>query len=640
MHPFHVLLRRIFWPCLLLPVSVWTFHLAAVMLSNAGGGSDGEAGSRRPLKDAEGGGQRSAEPHERSVPQPGRRAKENAAADRKSASLRELIARYRPAAQKTTVSTDRNKPPSGSPPAALPLPQGGPAAGVQTDSLHHRLLDEAYTLALQSEEPWKNLIAVAREYHRRGDKPAALAVLLTAEKLAVNPDNPDHSSAPVHEVAKAMMSMGQTGAAVRALQNIATAWQRERAMGEVSAWAARAGDMNTAKTLASQILGPPARDVALVAIAESEAVLQGASAAMQTVGLITDKHKRDDAYRRIAMKRADRMDFPGAEQSVALIHDRVLKDRTNASLARIRAGMGDLDGGLRMLRYIGNPVIEDTALRELCLELASLGRFSDGSLVATRIRDDKEKSRAIEGISLAQAKAGRLSAALVSLSSIPLDDMRDRGLRNVSAAAAQRGNPARARNVALRIGSGHERDKAYRAIAQAAAADGNHHVAYNTLQSIAGTDEKALAMVSMARYRLRQGDSRQARALLEDARRAVPGVASSSARDRIRADMALAYAEGDDPWHSLALADEISDQRSRDAALGNLARTLAVNDDIDAAQRSVQSIATENIRAAAEENVARAAARKTEPRQALRKSRELDPGRQRIVFLLEVSRKS
>ena len=336
------------------------------------------------------------------------------------------------------------------------------------DSLRGRILDEAYSIALKSPVPWKNLIEVAREHYRKGDKIAAREILLIAEKLAVDPDDPKASSTSVREIVKAMLAIKLTEDAMQALQNISTIRERERAMAEVSAWSARIGDVETAKNLVSQIMDVAGRDVALVAIAESEASYEGISQAIQTVALISNKRKKDDAYRRIAMKRAALNDFSGAEQSVTQIRDIRIKDITNASLARSRARSGDVDGGLQMLRNIGNTSIEDATLRDLSTELAQLGRFSDSLLVASRIRDEKEKSYALESMSFEQAKTGDLSAAIVSVSSIPVDALRDRGLRVVSAATANNGNSALARNVAVRIGSDRERDKAYRAIAQAA----------------------------------------------------------------------------------------------------------------------------------------------------------------------------
>ena len=167
----------------------------------------------------------------------------------------------------------------------------------------------------------------------------------------------------------------------------------------------------------------------------------------------------------------------------------------------------------------------------------------------------------------------------------------------------------------------------------------SHHVAFNTLQSISLPEEKALAMVSMARYRQKQGDNRQALALLENAARASSVVASWRIRDQIQSNMALAYAERLESEHSIWLAESITDLRQRDKTFSSLARALAARNDIPAAQKSALSISTEKVRIQAEDQVARMMAQKTDPRKAVKTSRILSPGRQRVVFLLAVSRR-
>ena len=513
------------------------------------------------------------------------------------------------------------------------------ADSTKSAALHKRLMAEAFGLALKSDYPSKHLLPVAAEYYRRGEIMSAREVLIIAEKLAIDPDDPKRSSVAVREVVKAMLSMKQRDDALEALQNIWIVRERENAMAEVAAWSARHGDVEAARNILSNILGASSRDVALLAIADSEASYEGMAKAMFTAGLISNSRKKDDAYRRIAMKRAHLRDFLGAEQSVAQIRNKNIQDLTNAALARSRAQAGDLHGGLQLLKYVGNTSLEDTTLRELSTELAQAGRFSDSSLVALRIRDEKEKSYAIESMSVEQVKVGDLNTAIASVSSISVDNLRDRAWRMLSATAAQNGDSARARNVAVRIASDRERARAYRAIAQVAAKEGDHHDAYNTMQNISLVDEKALALVSMARYRLRQGDDRQAFSLLEDASRSVPVIAGKSSRDRVHAHMALVYAETKDSVHSLTLARKIVDPRRRDSTLGSLARTLAFHDDISTAQRSIRSISTAQVRLEAENHVARITAQRTQPQQALRKSRMLNSSRQRILFLLEVSRK-
>lgn len=511
-------------------------------------------------------------------------------------------------------------------------------AGDERGVLRNMIIDKAVALALKSKEPWKNLIVVSMEQYRRGEKEEARSILLMAEKMAVDPDDVLASSAAVGEVVKAMLVQRQTDDAMEALQNVQNTRERERALAEVAAWSARFGKVDMARNLIVQITNHTDRDAALVAIAESEASYEGLSTAMQTVTGIVNERRKDDAYRRIALKRGDFNDFTGANQAVLMIRDDRLRDSAQASLAHQRACSGDVDGGLLSLQNVTNPALEDSSLRKLTEEMARLGRFSTSAYVATRIRDDRERSYALERLSIEQARAGDLSGSLARTDSIPMDSVRERTLRSVSRVTADKGSPEQARNVAIRISSGRERDRAYRGIAQAAAADGDHVTAYNTLQEIDHPDEKALALVSMARTRQRQGDERQALSMLEDASRTASTLKSTQMADRIQSNMAVAYAERSESVRSLVLADGIRDLRSRDRTYQSLTSTLAGRD-IQAAQRSALSIFSEQVRISAEDIVARTLARKVQPKDAISRARTLNPGRQQIVFLLEVSRK-
>lgn len=525
--------------------------------------------------------------------------------------------------------------------------KGGPLGWRSTTSAKARasvalrasIIDAAYDLALKSETPWKNLIAVAMEQYRRGEKRDAREVLQMAKKMAADPDDQLASSIAVREVIKAMLSQRQAADAMEALHDIQNPRQRERALGEVAAWSARLGKVDMARTLIVQIINGSDRDVALIAIAESEASYEGASVAMQTASTIINGRRKDDAYRRVALKRGTLKDFSGAEQSVQMMKNENLKDLTLAALARLRAQSGDVAGGLQMVQNVRDQSIVDSSLREMVTELAALGQFSESAYITTRIHDDRERSYALEQLSVEQARTGDLSGSLVRTDSIPIDAIRERTLGYVSRVTADGGSPARARNVAIRINSIRARDRAYRSIAQAAAADGDHAAAYNTLQEINRSDEKAMALVSMARARQRQGDSRQALLMLEDAGREIQSLQSVGAVGRIQAGMAVAYAERQESGHSLLIADSIRNLRQRDATYGSLARTFA-RYDIQAAQQSVLSISSDRIRLRAEDTVARTLAQKITPQNAVYEARSLYSERQQIVFLLEVSRKT
>ena len=238
------------------------------------------------------------------------------------------------------------------------------------------------------------------------------------------------------------------------------------------------------------------------------------------------------------------------------------------------------------------------------------------------------------------AKSGDVSSSLLRTDAIPLDRIRERALRSVSTATADRGAVGRARNVAFRILSDKERDKAYRNIVEAAASKGNHTAAFNTLQEIEDPKDKALAFVSLARSHQKNGRERKALALLENAQKQVGQLDSVADQDVVNAGMSLAYAEASESGTSLNIVEKIENVRRRDVAYQKLAKAMAARRDVESAQRSLLSISSDSLRRAAEDSVAKTLARKVSPKKAVKSSRGLHSGRQRIIFLLEVSKRT
>ena len=506
--------------------------------------------------------------------------------------------------------------------------------------LREQIMDEAYRVAMHSEKPWQNLSAISSEYYRRGDRPTAHEVMRVAAKLAVDPDDMLGSSEAVRHVVQKMLGQRQNKDAMTALKNILHTDEREKAMAEVAVWAAREGRLSTAKGITAQISKASVRDTAFVAIAESQASYEGGEAAFNTAENVGNKKKKNDTYRRIALKRARLQDFQEAALAIAYIDDNKSRDSALSQVARERARSGDLKEGLRTLQGMTDPSLEDATLRAFSDELAKSGWFSSSAYVTTRIYNDRDKSHALERLSLELAKAGDVSASLIRSDTIPLLSVRERTLRNVSTVTADQGSPERARNVALRILSDDERDKAYSNIVKAAANNGNHTAAFNTLQDIDDPKDKALAMVSLARAHQQDGRGRKALALLESANREARYLESITEQDIVRADMALAYAEGAEPLRSLSIVDKMESVSRRDKAYKKLAKEMALQRDIESAQRSLLSISSDSIRRSAEDSVAKTLARSVSPKKAVSSSKWLHTGRQRIIFLLEISKRT
>lgn len=501
--------------------------------------------------------------------------------------------------------------------------------------LKEQIMNEAYKTALHSEKPWQNLILISSEYYRRSDLSSARATMFAASKLAIDPDDVLETSVAMKAVVKAMLVQKNYKDAMAALQNISDAGEREKAMAEIGAWAARGGQIDVAKNILAQVSKASSRDTVLVAMAESQASYEGVVVAFRTAERIGNLRKRDDAYRRIALKRAKLKDFVTAQQTIELISNDKLRDSAWRVVARQYAKNGSVKEGLQVLNKVSDPSAVDASLRVLSNDLAKSGWFRSSAYVTTRIIGDNEKSYALEGLSRELAKSGDLSLSLIHTDAIPVKRVRERTLRYVSTVTADQGAPGRARNMAFKIRSDSERDQAYRDISKASAQNGDHVSAFNTLQEIDYPKDKALAMVSLARSLYKDGRRGKAFSLLEGAGRESQELPEKNL-NQVRGDLAVAYAESAESEHSLQLAGEISDLKLRDRAYQKLARTLALKQDVESSQRSLLAISSDQLRLSAEDAVARTLAKSVVPQKAVKSSRSLLTGRQRVVFLVEI----
>ncbi len=507
--------------------------------------------------------------------------------------------------------------------------------------LRAAILKESYRVALKAEEPSFNLNNVAAEYFRLGDRRKAREVLKKSLSLAVYPDDARKTTQAVSSVVRAMLSLEQFSLAEDALANIPDSSARQRAMGVAVSWSALHGELEMARRVMSSITVGSNRDSALVDLSANEAKFEDLSRAIQTSFSIADQKKRNTAYRRIAEARASLGDYHGSEQSLHHINDDQIREAAHVRIAKIRAKNGDVEGSLGTIQALKNQDVADISLKDLSRQLAVSGKFSNSAIVSNHIRGDGQRSEALENLSVAQAKSGDLSGSLTRVHSIPSDMIRNRSMIALSRITARQTTTGQARNIATMIASGVQRDRAYKVIAEAATAAGNHADAYNTTQQISRIDEKALTLVSLARTREKQGDSRASFAMLEDADRMAQSVDSGNALDRILSSMSTAYAERGESNHALSLAATISAVNQRDKSYQKLAEVFAVSD-IDAAQFAVLSIRSANTKTKAEDNISRLRAKayvkKGEVNKPIAEVRQLASSRQKIVFLLEVSK--
>lgn len=511
----------------------------------------------------------------------------------------------------------------------------------ETAILRAALLKETYHLALRSQTPSVNLVSIAGEYHRLGDSVQTRDILQKSLDLAIYPNQQQKTSEAVTAVFRGMLSLNQFALAEDALQNIPNELARKRAKLIAASQTAIKGDVKRARRIIASMTDVSDQELALIVLSASEASYEGVSKALQTTYSILDKSRKNRAYQRIALVRGSLGDFSGANQAFQQINDAKVSESTSVSLAKLQARKGDLHGTLNTIHYLKNPEVADVALNDLSQQLAVSGRFSNSAFVSNHIIGDTQRSQALEKLSLEQAKSGDLSGSLIRTNSIPSEMIRNRSMIALSGLTANQATTGQARNIATMIESEIQRDRAYKVIAQAAAAVGNQSDAYNTLQQISRTDEKTLALISLARTRQKQGDGKGAFAMLENASSLSQHISSENTLDRILSDMALAYAERGESSRSLSLASTIISESKKNSTYQKLTGIFSSND-VDAAQFSILSITVDKTRKLAEESLSKALAKSCvqngNEKSAISQSRQLETDRQKIIFLLGVSK--
>ncbi|MGJ8677813.1 MAG: hypothetical protein ACSHX0_09870 [Akkermansiaceae bacterium] len=503
--------------------------------------------------------------------------------------------------------------------------------------LRNELMGEAIAISINSEDSWRNLISIAKEYHRAGDKQKAQEVLKKAERTAIAPENSEYTAVAILEVVKTMLLLQDISSAKEALKNIQDPLDYQLALVQSAVGAARYGEIDAARYFIRQITEAKNRDTALLALSTSEARYESSLTAMQTAMSISDQKKKDQALYSLTQERAKLRDYLGSSLAVQQIQDSNTVDRAYVALAQIRAQFGDLEGSMGAIQYLKDQVVVDMSLRNLSNELASQGMFSNSAYVSNHIYGESEKSQALEKLSIEQARKGDLAGSLIRTGTIPSEKIRERALMSLSNITAYKKNSGQARNIARTITSGVYRDRALKGIAQADATRDNHAGAFNTLQEISRHDEKALALISIARVQQKQGELIKASHLLEDAHQELNYVNLKGMKDKILGELAMAYVEGNEVSRSFSMLDSMQVQSQKDKMYQKLATHLAVKD-MRSAQEAIRLIQSDKTQLQTGDSVVKAFAKKTEAVEAMAQLKYLEDDRQKIVFLLEVSK--
>ncbi|NNM31239.1 MAG: hypothetical protein HKO57_17135, partial [Akkermansiaceae bacterium] len=184
-------------------------------------------------------------------------------------------------------------------------------------ALRRRLLERAGELALQGEDPWKNLVLVALSFHRAGDQVAADEWFQRAIRRAVDPDEEKRTASALRDVVKGLLQAGRLDQARELANTIAQQSFRELALAEVATKLARRKQYMEARQLASTLGGAKARAIAFRGLADAQARYARVEDALATATLISRGKLRDDALLRVALARAALGDGGGAVTAMA-----------------------------------------------------------------------------------------------------------------------------------------------------------------------------------------------------------------------------------------------------------------------------------------------------------------------------------
>jgi len=511
---------------------------------------------------------------------------------------------------------------------------------TSSSNLKTRLIHEARRFAKQSKEPWRNLISIALEEQRNGNRASALKLIESADRLASDPDNAQEEAFAKREIVKAMLSMQLDEEAISIASSLIPGKHRDGALSDLSTWLAKDGQIQLSKSVVQSIKNKKSRNRALTYVSENEVNTLGMNFAIATASEIPDERYRDEALKKAALRAASLNDYINAELAANTIGNHRRKDSTFSAIASVRIKSDAIEPSIELLRRIVDSRIADETMRQLAVYLAKERRFSASGLVIQHINNQKEVDFARQQLSANQAKAGRLPEAIAELNRIQNTNYRERTLSLIASSVAKTQGVYRARNIADQIQTDKLRDQTYRNMADYAAITDDLTTAFNLTQDIHASYEKTTALAYISRRRLQAGDTVMANRYLSDAEYEFLNIDSSSSRDRALTTLSTIYAEMGEPEISLEKAYTIKSIRQRDRTYKTLAKILASKKQIHIATSTAKAIVNDEERLKAMDSVALTYGKVVSPDSAIKMARKLQSNRQKTLFLLEVSRRT
>ena len=363
------------------------------------------------------------------------------------------------------------------------------------------------------------------------------------------------------------------------------------------------------------------RESVLQGIVVAQAYTGDVHGALQTAMTITNPFQKDHTIQKIACLQARTRDVKGALQTLALVQIesfRVLlleelmqlrlsevnwKDQTSVSerlqpfieidekmvdtirdydfyqkeikayalisIAEAQTMVGNATKALQVANTIQEEKFKIEALQGIATFQARTGDIRGGLQTAARIKGQSQKDEALRSIARAQATAGDIQGALLTTNSIRSENEKNSALRGIAAAQAKAGDRQGAMQTANRIQGKESQDEALVDIAAAQAGSGNVKEARETFQLINQEGNKVRVLHRIAVSQARAGDIQGAFDTLVTIQEDKLGI------ERAKQDVIAPLSETGDITRALQLASTLLVNVEKAKALRVIARAHA-----------------------------------------------------------------
>lgn len=532
-----------------------------------------------------------------------------------------------PAKQNKTLSEATGATPSAEPP-------------THTGDYRRALLAQARREAMNSDEPWKELIAIGLVQAEIKDLREAKETLNISRKLVPIGQNSEQTANALVSISQAFARIGELETALDTATSVSIETSRNQALSTIISEHVGRQEFSAAKTLVSSLSLPDYRSASLRNIAEGEACVGNSTPAMSTVALISNMSLKNDALKRIALAQARSRQWDAAIATTALIGDESINQNALADIISIRIDSGDLRTAQSAVWTLRDESARNNLFSKLARKHASLGDISSGMRTSDFINDSRVKESTMASVSVQQARRGDTSGAFSQVAALVDVSAKSQGLRDVTMEeATQRGTNA-ARNMAALIENPDARDASYRAIAQREAGMGNINLAMDCAQNIRADDCRVLSYAETALSSIQRTPSRQAIHILEDTTQLIPAIAQNTGKkNEAIIKLANAYALVNRLDETIGNLNHIQSESQRNYAFRQIAFDCVDRNQLENAQNLANRIMSESLKNNTLEEIALRHARNVKPEDVETEIRRFNSNKQRSQFLRGIARK-